>query len=57
MTEKNPAWLPIVRIEPDPIERALSIIWLYEICPPRIQRSQRYSLALTELPSPRDPTC
>lgn len=53
MTEKNPNWLPIVRIEPDPVERALSILWSYEAHPPRIVRSQRYSLVLTEpLPSP-----
>lgn len=58
MTERNPAWLPIVTVEPDPVERALRVIWSYEIQPPRIVRSQRYSLILTEpLPSPRDPSC
>jgi hypothetical protein len=46
MAEKNPAWLPIVRLEPDPIERALRVIWHYEAHPPRI--SQRYSLTVTE---------
>lgn len=56
MTEHNPVWLPIIRIEPDPIERALQIIWSYQAEPVRISRSQRYSLAVTEpLPSPRQP--
>lgn len=59
MNELNPNWLPIVRIEPpfeplpDPIERALRIIWSYERNPPRVSVSQRYSLSLTEtLPEP-----
>lgn len=40
MTEKNPVWLPIVRLEPppDPIERALRLIWSYEAQPVKIWR-------------------
>ncbi len=55
MTETNPVWLPIVRLEPrpDPVEQVLRLQWSYAEKPPRISRSQRYSLSLTEpLPEP-----
>ena len=50
MTERNPIWLPIVRVEPqpDPVERVLRTLWSYETQPVKITRSQRYSLTLTE---------
>ncbi len=48
MTEKNHAWLPLKRIELDPIERALVLVWSYASRPPRISYSQRYSLVVVE---------
>jgi hypothetical protein len=56
VTEKNAIWRPILDLTtpPNPIKRAVVLIWRYEDQPPRI--SQRYSLVLAEpLPSPRAP--
>lgn len=52
MSEKNPCWLPIVRLEPDPVERLLRTLWSYEKDPVRILTAQRYRLVMESEPLP-----
>ncbi len=48
MTEKNPVWAAIVP-KPEPLwKSALEMAEAYRRAEPRIVRSQRYSLTLTE---------
>ena len=48
MTETNPIWTPVVP-KPEPLwKSALEMAEAYRRAEPRIVRSQRYSLTLTE---------
>ncbi len=48
MTEKNAIWAPI-RPKPEPLwKSALEMAEAYRLAEPRVNRSQRYSLTLTE---------
>jgi hypothetical protein len=53
MTEKNAIWAPIVP-KPEPFWKTpLEMAEAYRSAEPRVNRSQRYSLSLTEpLPEP-----